>query len=68
MSFSFRGHFKKRFCEHVSLRDDSSPFHRRVALGWNVLRPKFFLDLGVIRSFLFAVLVLCSSAFDMVDI
>ena len=40
---------KKGFCESVSLRDGSVLFHRRVALEWNVLRPEFFLHLGVIR-------------------
>ena len=40
---------KKRFCESVSLRDGSVLFHRRVSLEWNVLRPEFFLHLGVIR-------------------
>ena len=54
----FGGLFKKRFCESVFLRDDSVSFHSLVALEWNVLRPEFVLNLGVIRSFLFEVLVL----------
>ena len=34
------------------LKDVSVPFHRRVALEWNVLRPEFLLHFGIIRSFL----------------
>ena len=42
----------------MSLRDGSVLFHRQGALEWNVLRPEFFLHLGMIRSYLLEVLVL----------
>ena len=44
----------------MSLTDGSILFHRRVALEWKVPRPEFILYFGVIRSFLFEVLMLQS--------